>query len=512
MHRMRSTLALLFGRSDRAIDRAVYVKAGLSLMALKYLVDAALVGIFAGVIWTPFDYLVPMVAFTGEKVASFPRGLAIGLLIWTLPFIWIGVSLSVRRAMDARVFPGLVVLFFVPLMNYLMMVALAFAPRRRPEDTPSVPERFPSRYPAEPGSASAWSARGAQLGILLGALIGLIAGGVGVLALRTYGGTVFMGTPFLIGVISGYVANRAEERTSKETILIGQAALFAAGATLLFVAIEGAICLVMALPLASPIAMLGSMVGRLLAQSGRPPSYSHITVIFAALLLGTAIDAAMPAPGGRIVMTSIEVDAPAEIVWQHVTAFGDITEAPRWYFRTGLAYPLRARLEGTGAGAVRHCEFTTGAFVEPITVWDAPQRLAFDVVAQPPPLQEWSPYTRVYAPHLDGFFRTSHGEFRLVALGRGRTRLEGRTWYTLDMQPSMYWTALADSILHAVHDRYCGTSSSKQNGHPRAEVRPRRFAQERLQEGVTASLCPRRRARGRAGRWCARRCAGRRCR
>ena len=169
--------------------------------------------------------------------------------------------------------------------------------------------------------------------------------------------------------------------------------------------------------------------------------------------LGSAIDAAMPAPGGRVVMTAIEIDAPAEAVWEHVTSFSDITAPPRWYFRTGLAYPLRARLEGSGAGAVRHCEFTTGAFVEPITVWDAPRRLAFDVIAQPPPLQEWSPYTRIYAPHLDGFFRTSRGEFRLVALDGGRTRLEGRTWYTLDMQPAMYWSAIADTILHAIHGR-----------------------------------------------------------
>jgi hypothetical protein len=153
------------------------------------------------------------------------------------------------------------------------------------------------------------------------------------------------------------------------------------------------------------------------------------------------------------VTTAIEVDAPAAVVWEHVTSFSEITAAPPWYFRTGLAYPLRARLEGSGAGAVRHCEFTTGAFVEPITVWDAPHRLAFDVIAQPPPLHEWSPYSRVFAPHLDGFFRTSHGEFRLVALEGARTRLEGRTWYTLDMQPATYWTAIADTILHAIHRR-----------------------------------------------------------
>jgi hypothetical protein len=70
-----------------------------------------------------------------------------------------------------------------------------------------------------------------------------------------------------------------------------------------------------------------------------------------------------------------------------------------------------------------------------------------------PPLGEWSPYSRVHAPHLDGFFRTSHGEFRLVELAGGRTRLEGRTWYSLDMAPALYWTTIADTIVHAIHRR-----------------------------------------------------------
>jgi hypothetical protein len=172
-----------------------------------------------------------------------------------------------------------------------------------------------------------------------------------------------------------------------------------------------------------------------------------------AVSLGSGIEAAMPAVPTRIVLTSVEIAASPGRVWEQVVSFREIERAPAWYFRTGLAYPLRARLEGTGVGAVRHCEFTTGTFVEPITVWEEPRVLAFDVKSQPPPLQEWSPYAHVYAPHLDGFFRTTHGEFRLVRLAPNRTRLEGRTWYSLEMQPSIYWNAMADTILHAIHRR-----------------------------------------------------------
>jgi hypothetical protein len=443
---MRSTLALLFGRSGQPIDRATYLKAGLSLMLLKYVVDAALIAVFGVVIWTPVDYLLPMISFNAEKIDGFPLALNIALLVWALPFIWIGVSLSVRRAIDAGIFPGVVVTFFLPFLNYLLMAALALVPSRVREpavETPPPPEPEPRKGIGYSGG----------VGVVAGAVSGLVAGGAGVMLLRTYGASIFLGTPFLIGLVSAFVASRMEDRTRAEAITIGQLALLATGGTLILFAIEGALCLVMAVPIASPIALLGSFVGHLLAERRRPTSFSHLTILFGLVSLGGAIDAAMPAPGGRVVMTATEVDAPAEVVWEHVVSFSDITAPPSWYFRTGLAYPLRARLEGSGAGAVRHCEFTTGAFVEPITVWDAPRRLAFDVIAQPPPLQEWSPYTRVFAPHLDGFFRTSHGEFRLVALEGGRTRLEGRTWYSLDMQPAMYWSAIADTILHAIHNR-----------------------------------------------------------
>ena len=113
----------------------------------------------------------------------------------------------------------------------------------------------------------------------------------------------------------------------------------------------------------------------------------------------------------------------------------------------------RARLTGTGVGAVRRCEFSTGPFVEPITAWEEPSRLAFDVSEQPPPLHEWSPYRRVHAQHLLDTLRSRRGEFRLVALAGGRTRLEGRTYYQLSMEPQNYWVFYADALIHQIHRR-----------------------------------------------------------
>jgi hypothetical protein len=54
---------------------------------------------------------------------------------------------------------------------------------------------------------------------------------------------------------------------------------------------------------------------------------------------------------------------------------------------------------------------------------------------------------------LDGSFRSTHGEFRLVPLADGTTRLEGRTWYKLDIYPHAYWTLWSDWLVHKIHGR-----------------------------------------------------------
>src|SRR6266699_4298697 len=58
----------------------------------------------------------------------------LGLALWTLPFLWIGFGMSVRRAADAGRSAWWALLFFVPVLNYVLMVTLSLLP------TAAVPE------------------------------------------------------------------------------------------------------------------------------------------------------------------------------------------------------------------------------------------------------------------------------------------------------------------------------------------------------------------------------------
>ncbi len=221
---------------------------------------------------------------------------------------------------------------------------------------------------------------------------------------------------------------------------------------LLLFAVEGLICVVMAIPLMLPLGALGGLMGKAIADSTRRPAQELMGVILVLPMLAVA-EAQLHSGTEYVVMTAVKIDAPPEVVWQHVVEFADLPPPRQWYFRAGIACPERARIVGEGIGATRYCEFTTGTFVEPITVWEPARRLAFDVTDQPAPMSELSPYRHVHPPHLDGYLRSNRGEFLLIARPDGRTCLEGRTWYEFDMFPQSYWTLWSHLFIHRIHDR-----------------------------------------------------------
>jgi uncharacterized membrane protein YhaH (DUF805 family) len=432
---------LWFGFRD-PVDRGTYFRHGAGLMACKYAVDALLIWRFAGRVWTPLNYLSPLLSTRTELLRGAPLWLIPLLVAIALPFLWIGVSMSMRRAADAGASPWIALLFFVPALNFVLMAVLSLLPSKsiveRPVETPPPPAAVDDRL------------KSAMLGVAASLGISLITVGVGVYLRRSYSTGLFLGVPFTIGYISSYIYNYRTERPAGQSIMIALASVtIAAGALVLF-ALEGSVCTLMALPIALAIAFPGAVLGRIVARRGLRASSSAGVALVVPLFVGVEPRAAPPT---HEVITVVEIAAPPEVVWRHVVMFPELPPPSELLFRAGVAAPLRARIEGSGVGAIRYCDFTTGSFVEPITAWDEDRLLAFDITAQAPPMTELSPYDGVHPPHLDGYFRATHGEFRLTPLPGGRTRLEGRTDYVVDMFPQAYWTVPARAIVTAIHTR-----------------------------------------------------------
>ena len=432
-------LRLWFGFSD-PVDRGTYFRHGLGLTAFKYGLDALLIWRFADRVWTPLDYLNPLLQARQELLQDGPAWLLPLLIAMALPFLWIGVSMSMRRAIDAGRSPWIALLFFVPVINFVLMAILSLAPPLSKMQWPVEP----------PPLAMDDRIKSAMLGVAASVAITLLTVGIGVYLRRSYSTGFFLGVPFTVGYISSYIYNHGHARPAGQSILLAMGSVTIAAGSLVIFALEGVICIAMAWPIALAVAFPGAVLGRVMATRDVRASTGAGLALLVPLLVGVE---PRPTPPSQEVLTIVEIAAPPEIVWRHVVTFPDLPPPTEWLFRAGVAAPTRARIEGRGVGAIRYCDFTTGSFVEPITAWEENRLLAFDITAQAPPMNEVTPYRDVHPPHLDGYFRATHGEFRLIPLPGGRTRLEGRTRYVVDMFPQVYWTVPARAIVTAIHTR-----------------------------------------------------------
>lgn len=432
------------------IGRRDYALWGLILFVAKYNLDRAIAAFFFQRSWFPWSYLLGVDGAAGANPSANNGPLFFSLLLVSLPFVTSGVMLTQRRLRDAGWPPSAVILFFIPFVNLVFFGLLCVEPTRaaaRPAGEGHWKNLVPTMRPFV--AATSGIAASVALGVALVAF--------GTLFLKTYGWGLFVGTPFMMGFFSALFYGSAEPRTLGQSIMVGILSVAIVAGLLVALAIEGLICILMAAPIGLFLAALGAAAAWLVQRDRRGRQQTgarlYATAWVVAPLLLAAESRAPAATPLFSATTRCEISAPPAVVWRHVVSFGELPPPHERVFEMGIAFPVRARLEGNGVGAVRYCEFSTGPFVEPITAWDENRRLAFDVRSQPHPMREWSPYSHLYPAHLEGFFRSRRGEFRLTALPGGRTLLEGTTWYEQAIWPQPYWKPWSDYLVHTIHRR-----------------------------------------------------------
>jgi len=154
--------------------------------------------------------------------------------------------------------------------------------------------------------------------------VAVVAGDV---AFRAYGYAMFISMTLVVGGIVAFMPNRERDIGPGRTMTEVSISLLIAGGTLLAVALEGAVCIVMAAPLAWLMAWIGASIGRPLARAARPRGRTLVLslallpclfalgqVIPAPVAFEPAVESSPPLPGRgpscRSSMPSTLVQAP----------------------------------------------------------------------------------------------------------------------------------------------------------------------------------------------------------
>ncbi len=426
------------------VSRKGYLLAGILLFAIKYPLDFAVSMAFKQP-WNPLMYLSPRVSPFGREV---PAGYMVALLALAAPFIYMGLSLTVRRLRDMGVSPFWAGLFFLPFLHFAFFAVLVFTPPATEPAGPALPapgpyrEGIPLATPPPPRFFERVIPRSKGLAYLLGMLMSLIMGlGCYVIVAQvnaSFGSMLFIGLPFGMGFFTAFCTSYDRGLRARTAIWYGISPLVVASILLLAFAWEGIACIIMAFPILGAMMGLGAWVGWLCAGS-RPIGQLAAPLLLLLIPCLVGIDLANPRPPEALsVVSTVTIHAPPEVVWKNVISFPPITTPPAAVFAI-VAMPLEARIDGNDPGATRRCVFTNGTFVEPIEVWDAPHELRFGVREQP--------------GHLAEYLDVKHGQFLLTGNADGTTTLRGTTWYELKVFPTGYWRAWAGTFLHAIHLR-----------------------------------------------------------
>lgn len=442
------------------IGRLPFILATLGLLAVQQIAHHILVG----------DYWFSLTAFANPWFANASkawlplfaeRGSATGI-IYGVPIAviiasgWVLSALAFRRATAVGANPGLAALVLIPFVQLGAIAWLALKADIDPlEDSDAEPRR------------QRW--RAALLGVLIGSAISVAMVVLFAFALGEYGAGLFVGVPVFIGFAAGYAANRDGDIGGKSTIKVAAAALGLGALALAGFALEGALCLVMALPITGIMAFIGALIGRawVLRRGFRGTTLMSVSLM-PLLLAGEAFS---PPEAKFESVESIDVMASPQQVWDSVIHMGPISGRPAAPFGWGLAYPVRGTIRGSGVGAVREGVFSTGVAYERVTRWEPGRALDFIVLSDPPSLRELSPFTQVSAPHVSGYFKTRDARFAITPLGNGRTRLTLATTHELRIGPTPYWQPLAAWAVHANKRRVLAHFRNQAEDRTRTETR-----------------------------------------
>jgi hypothetical protein len=293
--------------------------------------------------------------------------------------------------------------------------------------------------------------RAAALAILLSAIIGVVLTAAITQEVQNYGLALFVLVPIVVGFLGAAIRMKISPSSYGRVIGGALIGLLVTALLLLLVALEGAICLLMAAPLAIPLAVGGATLAWMTGKGGAKRYLSIASVAMLALPVPLSLlEKGNPVLDEELVRTRIHIEADPMTVWRQVHAPMSLPQPEGKLFRIGLGYPQHSVIENENGCEVIRWTFSTGQFVKPVTEAIPGKLLAYDVSQSAPPMRELN-FWPVDPPHLHGFFETRRGQYLLESDGHGGTWLEGSTWYVHNIRPVPYWSLWSDKLIDMVH-------------------------------------------------------------
>ncbi len=193
--------------------------------------------------------------------------------------------------------------------------------------------------------------------------------------------------PLAIGALTIRLAPDEYRKSSTYAIFMPWVSIIIVAIGSIALALEAAICILMALPIFLFLSSLGGFLFREKEpNSSKPPTPKNtmLGIILLAPYLLTPFEMQLPTnESHRIVENEIRINAPANVVWENLVNIPSISSNEQQYsiFHTfGVPKLEEATLTHEGVGGTRNAIFENGLiFTETINYWDENRRIQFSI-------------------------------------------------------------------------------------------------------------------------------------
>lgn len=231
--------------------------------------------------------------------------------------------------------------------------------------------------------------------------------------------------PTIIGALTVYLSSQEKAKSITYRIFTPWVPVFLFLILTLAWGIEGWACWIMILPVFLLTASIGGIFGGYLKNNRKNDRLNISVLVLLPFLIGPIESIIETIPGTYKAYTYIDINAPAEKIWDNVTRVKEIPiEQDKGYLTRMLGFPrpVKAELNFEGVGAYREAIFTKGlVFHETITEYKDNEKMVFTIKAYPHEI----PSTTLDEHVVIGgnYFDVLNGTYELEKLPNGLNRL-----------------------------------------------------------------------------------------
>lgn len=272
--------------------------------------------------------------------------------------------------------------------------------------------------------------------------------------------------PTIIGALTVYLSSQERSKSIAYRIFTPWIPIFLFLIITLMLSIEGWACWLMILPVFLITASIGGIVGGYLKNQRKNNRLNLSILVLLPFFIGPIESFIETIPGTYKAYTYIDIDAPAEKIWDNVTR---VSEIPQEYDKgyltriLGFPRPIKAELNFEGVGAYREAIFTKDlVFHETVTEYKDNEKMVFTIKAYPHEI----PSTTLDEHITIGgdYFDVLNGTYELEKLPNGQHRLHLYSYFKMNTTFNFYAGWWAKWIMKDIQNNILQVEKKRSEG------------------------------------------------